>query len=222
MPNDRPDENHRTWPGDTKRGEIEVVEERVVWENDVARLYDDRVRVPGDGPRAAPVEKTQFRLGHAPSVADGVVIVPVGEGDEVLLVRQFRHPVRMWIRELPRGGVKAGEAPADAARRELREELGCETRELWSLGRITNDSGQVVGIPYLFVARVVEGGEPARESGETIDSVCRYRFTALLRACERGEIVDSFTLATMLRLAPHFDGDRFAWRADAAPTDPIR
>jgi ADP-ribose pyrophosphatase len=219
---ERPEENRRIWPGYTARGEIEVVEEHVVWENAVARLYDDRVRVPGDGPQASPVEKRQFRLGHAPSVADGVVIVPVTENDDVLLVRQFRHPVRMWIRELPRGGVNAGEAPADAARRELHEELGCETRALWPLGRIANDSGQVVGIPYLFVARVARGGEPERETGEAIDGIHAYRFTALRRACERGEIVDSFTLAAMLRAAPHFDGDRFAWRDDAAPTDPIR
>ena len=111
---------------------------------------------------------------------------------------------------------------ADAARRELHEELGCDTREIWPLGRVVNDSGQLVGIPHLFVARVAERGTPEREEGEAIGGVCRYRFTALRAACERGEIVDSFTLVAVLRAAPHFDGDTFAWQAPLAPHDPIR
>jgi ADP-ribose pyrophosphatase len=215
------DEYRRTWPGDPARGEIEVIEERLVWENDVARLYDDRVRVPGgDGGRV--VETTQFRLGHAAGQTDGVVIVPIAEDGCILLVRQFRHPVRMWMRELPRGSGTAGETPADAARRELREELGCDVRELRPLGRVVNDSGQLAGIPYLFAARVTEGGAADRETGEAIDRVDRWRFTALREACARGDIVDSFTLAAVLRVAPHFDGDRFAWRDALAPHDPIR
>ena len=215
-------ENTRVWPGDPARGEIELVEERVVWENEVARLYSDRVRLPARDEGGRPGAAEQFRLGHAPGLSDGVVIAPVAGDDRILLVRQFRHPVRMWLRELPRGAGNAGEAPADAARRELREELGCDAREILPLGRVVNDSGQLVGVPHLFAARVAEGGEPQREEGESIDRVLRYSFTDLRRACERGEILDSFTLVAVLRLGPHFDGDRFAWRADAAPVDPVR
>lgn len=69
---------------------------------------------------------------------------------------------------------------------------------------------------------MAEGGAPDREESESIDRVYRYRYTDLKRACERGEILDSFTLAAVLRLGPHFDGDRFAWRETAAPHDPVR
>jgi ADP-ribose pyrophosphatase len=197
------DENRRVWPGDPARGEIEIVEERVVWENAVARLYDDRVRLPSRDARA---ER----------------IVPIAPDDRVLLVRQFRHPVRMWLRELPRGAGAEGEVPEDGARRELREELGCGVRELFPLGRVVTDSGQLTGIPHLFAARVVEEAAPEREEGESIDRVYRMRFTERAEACARGDIVDAFTLAAVLRVAPHFDGDRFAWRADAAARDPLR
>jgi 8-oxo-dGTP pyrophosphatase MutT (NUDIX family) len=151
-----------------------------------------------------------------------VVIVPVAEDGRVLVLRQFRHPVRMWVCELPRGSAHEGEAPADAARRELQEELGSDVAEIRPLGRVVNDSGQLAGIPHLFVVRVVVRGVPAREPGEAIDKVFRYRFTELRAACERGDIVDSFTLAAVLRVAPHFEGDAFAWREDRAPHDPIR
>lgn len=215
-------ENTRAWPGDPARGEIEVIEERVRWENDVARLYDDRVRLPARDEAGARVEKAQFRLGHAPGVSHGAVIAPIAADDRILLVRQFRHPVRMWLRELPRGGSHEGEPPEDAARRELKEELGCEARELHALGRMATDSGQVVGLPYLFAARVSEGGETAREDTESIDRVFRYTFSELQRACQVGEIIDSFTLAAVLRLEPHFTGERFAWREAEAPRDTVR
>ena len=215
-------ENTRVAPGDPARGEIELLEERVVWQNKVARLYDDRVRLPARDAHGGFVESSQFRLGHAPGVADGVVIAPIAADGRILLVRQFRHPVRMWLRELPRGAGNEGEDPADAARRELKEELGCDAVELHPLGRVVTDSGQTLGIPRLFAARVVEGGAPHREPGESIDRVYRYRYTELRQACERGEVLDSFTLIAVLRLAPHFDGDRFAWRDAEAPRDAVR
>src|SRR3954447_23479177 len=94
-------ENTRIWPGDASRGEIEIISEEIVWSNEVARLFNDRVRFPGRKGQAH-VEGTHFRLDHAASKDDGVVVVPITHDERILLVRQFRHAVRMWMRELPR------------------------------------------------------------------------------------------------------------------------
>jgi ADP-ribose pyrophosphatase YjhB (NUDIX family) len=48
----------------------------------------------------------------------------VTRGDEVLLVMHTYGPAH-W--DFPGGGIKRGEEPRDAARRELREELGVDT-----------------------------------------------------------------------------------------------
>ncbi len=61
----------------------------------------------------------------------GVKVV-VTRGGEVLLVRHTYGPETRW--ELPGGGVKRGEDPRDAARREAREELGVDTDEWRLLG----------------------------------------------------------------------------------------
>lgn len=211
-------ENRRIAPGDATRGEIEILAEEVVWSNPVVQLLNARVRFPATR-YGEHQEGMQFRLSPAESKDDGVVVVPIAEDDRILLIRQFRHPIRMWMRELPRGARERGEPPRDAAARELREETGYEVEESYSLGRIATDSGQLTGFPFLYAARVRRAGESEPEETEAIDRILRYSFTELKRACQRGEIIDSFTLAAVARLEPHFVGDRFQYQSAAAPQE---
>lgn len=208
--------NRRIEPGDAARGEIQVLQETEVWSNPAARLLVARVRFPKteNGTHA---EGEEFRLTPGADKEDGVVVVPITADDRILLVRQFRHPVRMWLRELPRGSRERGERPEDTAARELREEIGYEVEQSYPLGRIANDSGQLSSLPSLYAARVRRAGEREPEDSEAIDRVFAYTFAELKRACQRGKILDSFTLAAVTRLEPHFDGDRFAYRPEAAP-----
>ena len=60
----------------------------------------------------------------------GVCMVAVDAGGRVLLVRHsYGH--RRWT--LPSGGLKSGEDPAETARREFAEELGCDISDLRSV-----------------------------------------------------------------------------------------
>jgi ADP-ribose pyrophosphatase len=53
-----------------------------------------------------------------------VVIVPVTDAGEIILVRQYRPAIGRWAWELPAGTLKDGEDPQRAARRECHEEIG--------------------------------------------------------------------------------------------------
>ncbi len=54
-----------------------------------------------------------------------VAVVAIDDADRVLMVRQYRHPVRRFLWELPAGLRDVdGEPPLAAARRELVEETG--------------------------------------------------------------------------------------------------
>ena len=54
-----------------------------------------------------------------------VAILALNERSEVLLVRQYRHPVRKYLWEIPAGLLDvAGESKLNAAQRELLEETG--------------------------------------------------------------------------------------------------
>ncbi|GIS63942.1 MAG: ADP-ribose pyrophosphatase [Chloroflexota bacterium] len=56
---------------------------------------------------------------HKPPVA----IVPIDDNKNVLLVRQYRHPAKQYLLEVPAGLIEDGEKPDIAAMRELREKI---------------------------------------------------------------------------------------------------
>jgi 8-oxo-dGTP pyrophosphatase MutT (NUDIX family) len=216
-------ENSPILPGDADRGEVQLLDTHTAWEGPTARVLVDRVRYPAIEKGGEHLEKEQFRLTHSAKTGHGVVIVPVEADGRIVLLRQFRHPVRMWLRELPRGASEEGESAAEAARRELHEELGLVASETFPLGRIANDSGQLATLPHIVVALVDHGERPEPENTEVVDGVFRYTYRELRRACWRGEILDSFTLCAVARLEPHVGEDgRFRYRPEevAPPIEP--
>gem|GEM_PF-4063337 len=209
-------DNEPVWPGDARQGEIEVLDTRVVWASEQARLLDDRVRYPTirGGLHA---EGRQFRLAPGEGRADGVVVVPVTRDDRILLVRQFRHAVRRWVRELPRGITGKDERPADAARRELWDELGCRVESVHPLGTIAADTGQLASVPVMVVARVADTDPSRPGAADVVDVVIGYRYDELKWAWQRGDIIDAFTLCAVVRLEPHFVTGRFVYLPEEAP-----
>ena len=98
-------------PSDSPPGPERVLETRRVYEGRVVRLRVDTVALP-DG-RSAQREVAE----HEP----GVVVVPLADDGNVLLVRQSRLPVEQFLLELPAGGIDPGESVEEAVQRELRE-----------------------------------------------------------------------------------------------------
>ncbi|MFJ4996520.1 NUDIX domain-containing protein [Microbacterium sp. NPDC088619] len=92
--------------------EPEVLRSDLVYEGAVWNVRDDRVRY-GDG------EIRRQYVAHTGAVA----ILALDDEGRVLLIQQYRHPIRHRDWELPAGLLDvAGEEPLEAARRELAEE----------------------------------------------------------------------------------------------------
>src|SRR5205823_15090674 len=66
-------------------------------------------------------------------------VVPLTTGGEIVLIHQYRYPVRGWVWEVPAGAI-GDEAPVEAARRELAEEIGGRCREVGPPGRFYSSS----------------------------------------------------------------------------------
>jgi len=102
-----PTESLRDEPFEPEVLQSDLVHKGYVWD-----VRSDRIRY-GDG------EIVREYVAHTGAVA----ILALDEQNRVLLIQQYRHPIRHRDWELPAGLLDiVGEEPLDAARRELAEE----------------------------------------------------------------------------------------------------
>lgn len=155
------------------------------YEDPWIRLVRDVVRFP-DG---APGTYHRMLSKHGD---DSAAVLP-RRGDRLLLVRHFRHGLRDWSLEFPRGSSGPEVKPEDTARLELREELGLEATALHALGFVHGHNNLSRVRLHLFLAEVGDGpGVPAGDEGiADIVPVSAEEFEALVLD---GTITDSATL----------------------------
>jgi ADP-ribose pyrophosphatase len=158
-----------------------------------------RVRVEGeDG------EEFDRHVVHHPGA---VVVVPVIEGD-ALLVRQWRVATGRVLLEVPAGKRDVvGEAPETTANRELEEEVGYVAGRLDRMCEFYNSPGFCDEYTHLFLATELEARTRAAVSAEeaamTIERVPLARVDALIR--DR-ELVDAKSIIGLLLARLHLDG----------------
>lgn len=128
----------------------QVVNSRVIYEGAIFDLRRDEIRLYEDG-------NTVVRdyLDHPGAV--GIVALRGERGaEEVAVVRQYRHPVRARLWEVPAGlRDMDGEDPHATAIRELREEANIEADSWNVLVDIVNSPGSTNEGLRIFLARGV-------------------------------------------------------------------
>lgn len=133
-------------------------------------------------------------VGHPGAAA----VVAVDEDGRICLLRQYRPVMGAWMWEIPAGKRDAGEAPEVTARRELAEETGLTAREWGDLGPIWPSPGFCDEVIHLYSARELAFGPAHPESDELLE-IHWVEPAALIALLCSGEIVDSKTLAALLR-----------------------
>jgi ADP-ribose pyrophosphatase len=178
------------------------------------RTYDGlKLRVRVDGVRMPDGELHEREVVERPQAVAVVAVDGAGDagGGEVVLLRQYRHPVGDYQLELPAGLVDVeGEPGEAAARRELLEEIGLEAGELTRLAHFWNSAGWTDEATTIYLATDLRSPdrphEFAREAEEADMQVLRLPLAEAAAKAERGELGDAKTLIGLLlardRLAP--------------------
>jgi 8-oxo-dGTP pyrophosphatase MutT (NUDIX family) len=123
-------------------------------------------------------------------------IVATDDAGRVLLVQQWRHTVQKLLWEIPAGAVDDGEAPADAAARELREETGYAATSVEPLYRYHPAVGSMTHTFNLFTARGLRQiADPDPNEIHAIRFVTRVEIESML---DRNEIQDGMSLTALL------------------------
>jgi ADP-ribose pyrophosphatase len=131
----------------------------------------------------------------------GTVILPVErhvEGDIVILIRTYRHSLRAWSLELPRGFGEPQLSSPDNARKELLEETGLDATSLELLGTVEPDSGLFRNPAQIFLAEVNSHVIiSSSERTEAVRDIVRLNLDELSHAVVHGSIKDSYSLAAL-------------------------
>lgn len=130
------------------------------------------------------------------------VMMALDEAGRVLLIRQFRLPIRKRLWELPAGTRDPGETPLQTARRELIEETGVRAKRWRKLLRFYPSPGFSTEEMSVYVAEGLTEGEAAPEPYERIEKRW-FTWDEALEMIRRGRIRDSKTIVTLL-YAEHF------------------
>ena len=125
-----------------------------------------------------------------------VVIIPVNENGNVLLVRQYRHATGQDLLELPAGTLDEDEDPEVCAAREIREETGMAAGTLKMLGEFYLAPGYSDEFMTVYLATELSVSPLEADEDEFL-SIESVPIAEAIRMAESGQIPDAKSLAAL-------------------------
>lgn len=159
-----------------------------VFSGRLLHVYFDEVRLP-DGNTS-----TREWIKHPGASA----VVPVFENGDIMMVKQFRYPMKQIFYEVPAGKIDLDEVAGDTARRELREEAGLVCRRHQYIGHFYPGIGYSDEIIHVYAAWDIETFEQQSDTDEFVINA-RLPFTKAVDMVHKGEISDGKTVISILR-----------------------
>lgn len=163
------------------------LEKRAIYLGKAVNFYSDLILLPN--------RKKALReyLDHPGAAA----VLPLLDRDTVLLVRQYRYPVREITYEIPAGKLDPGESPLKCLRRELREETGYTAGKVryllsyWPTPAFSNE------LLHIYWAENLLPGKHSPDEDEYIEAA-RVPIQKAVEWVFRGKIKDSKTTIALL------------------------
>lgn len=163
---------------------------RVVHTGEKFQLRTDTLSLPG-GP-----ELDKDIVDHPGSV----VIIPVTDSGEIVLIQQWRPAIGKYSIELPSGTREHGETVSETAERELREETGLSSDSMHHIGSLYPLTGYSTERSEVFLARRLERAPLPQDTLEDIHTFLQS-LDGVWRLIQDNEIDDALTVAAMAYVA---------------------
>lgn len=117
------------------------------------------------------LERSERKLGNffwVEFTRPAVLVFALDKERNIYLSKKFTYATNDYPTEVPGGPINDGEDPEQAARREVRDELGLEIDDLRYLCTHYAITSRVYNRTHLFLARVTSVGEAKPSPGEDI------------------------------------------------------
>lgn len=163
------------------------IDTKDIYEGRIIKVRVDTVKLTNDR------ETSREVVEHAAAV----VLVPIDDEDNVILVRQYRYAAGRTLLEAPAGIVEPSESPGDCAQRELQEEIGRRANSMRPLGGFWTSPGFCTEYMYAFLAKGLVPSKLDADDDESIN-VEKFPLSAIPRLIRVGEIEDAKTIAALL------------------------
>jgi 8-oxo-dGTP pyrophosphatase MutT (NUDIX family) len=135
-------------------------------------------------------------------IKDGAAVIALDDDNYAYLIKEFRYALGREDVEVVAGAIDEGEKPIEAARRELREELGIEAEEWTELGSVDHSTSLIKSSSTLFLARRLKFTEKDEDSGEVIETV-KMPFDEAVEKALNGGLTHATTCVLVLRAREH-------------------
>lgn len=130
----------------------------------------------------------------------GAVVVIAVQGDDLLLVRQYRHAAGEALLELVAGTLEPNEEPIVTAGRELQEEAGYRAKKLTPLGGFYSAPGFCTEYLHLYLAEDLTPSRLPGDADEEIELV-RLSLSEAVQMALQGRLRDAKSLVGVLHYA---------------------
>ncbi len=164
----------------------------IIYKDKYIMLLKDAVAFPDNS------KGTYIRIMPA-NGKNGTVILPI-INNKILLLKHFRHSLRRFTWELPRGFGENHLSAIENAKKEIYEECGLEPKDCEILGKVNPDSGLLGSEAWIIKALIDESENDSpfiNDHEEAINEFKLFSIDEIKSMISQGIITDSFTISAI-------------------------